>query len=104
GPPLHSLWADLFRVYESGSEDSSKIEKVESLEAAQTGASIVVVMQASGAMMGICDDLKKSVAAFVNGLGEKDQVAVVDYAEAAETVSPFSDDKGDVAGKANKIT
>src|SRR5205814_341980 len=28
----------------------------------------------------------------------------VDYAEAAETVAPFSDDKGEVAGKAAKIT
>src|SRR6185436_3927508 len=95
---------DLFKVYEAGNDDSSKIEKVESLETAQTGASIVVVLQASGAMIGVCDDLKKSVAAFVNGLGEKDQVAAVDYGEAAETVAPFSEDKGDVAGKANKVT
>jgi hypothetical protein len=77
---------------------------VESLEAAQTGASIVIVVQASGAMMGIQDDIKKAVSAFVNSLGDKDQVAVVDYAESAETVSPFSEDKGDVAGKAGKIT
>jgi VWFA-related protein len=104
GSPIQGLSQDLFKVYESGNTDSSKIEKVESLEAAQTGASIVIVVQASGAMMGIQEDLKKAVAAFVNGLGEKDQVAVVDYAEAAESVAPFSDDKGDVAGKAGKIT
>src|SRR5205807_1993019 len=104
GSPIQGLSQDLFRVYESGSNDSSKILKVESLEAAQTGASIVIVVQASGAMMGIQEDIKKAVSAFVNGLGEKDQVAVVDYAESAETVSPFSDDKGDVAGKAGKIT
>jgi VWFA-related protein len=104
GSPIQGLSADLFKVYEGGNQDSSRIEKVESLEAAQTGASIVIVVQASGAMMGIQDDIKKAVAAFVNGLGEKDQVAVVDYAEAAETVSPFSEDKGDVAGKAGKIT
>jgi len=104
GSPIPSLSQDLFKVYEGGNSDSSKIEKVESLETAQTGASIVIVVQASGAMMPIQDDLKKAVSAFVNGLGEKDQVAVVDYAEQAETVSPFSDDKGDVAGKAGKIT
>jgi len=104
GSPIPNLSQDLFKVYEQGNTDSQKIEKVESLETAQTGASIVIVLQASGAMMGVQDDLKKAVAAFVNGLGEKDQVAVVDYSEAAETVAPFADDKGDVAGKAAKIT
>ena len=104
GSPIPNLAQDLFKVYEGGNTDSSKILRVESLETAQTGASIVVVVQASGAMMGIQEDLKKAVAAFVNGLGEKDVVAVVDYAELAETVAPFGDDKGDVAGKAGKIT
>jgi VWFA-related protein len=104
GGPIQGLSHDLFRVYEAGNSESSRVEKVESLEAAQSGASIVVVVQASGAMSVIQEDLKKAVSAFVNGLGEKDQVAVVDYAEAAETVAPFSEDKGDVAGKAAKIT
>jgi VWFA-related protein len=104
GSPIPNLSQELFKVYEQGNTESQKIEKVESLETAQTGASIVVVVQASGAMLGIQDDLKKAVSAFVNGLGEKDQVAVVDYAESAETVAPFSEDKGDVAGKAGKIT
>ena len=104
GSPIQGLSQDLFRVYEAGNQESSRIEKVESLEAAQTGASIVIVVQASGAMMNIQEDLKKAVAAFVNGLGEKDQVAVIDYAEAAETVAPFAEDKGEVAGKAGKIT
>jgi len=104
GAPIQNLPPELFKVYENGDKDSSKIEKVESLEAAQTGASIVIVIQASGAMNMIEGDLKKAVAAFVNGLGEKDQVAIVDYAEVAETVAPFSEEKGDVAGKAGKIT
>jgi VWFA-related protein len=104
GSPIQGLSQDLFRVYESGSGDSSKIERVDSLEAAQTGASIVIVVQASGAMMGIQEDIKKAVSAFVNGLSEKDQVAVVDYGETAEIVAPFSEEKGEVAGKAAKIT
>jgi len=104
GSPIQGLSQDLFRVYESGRSDSSKIEKVDSLEAAQTGASIVIVVQASGAMLGIQDDIKKAVAAFVNGLADRDQVAVVDYAETAEVVAPFSEEKGEVAGKAAKIT
>lgn len=104
GSPIPQLSQDLFRVYEAGNSDSSRIEKVDSLESAQTGASIVIVVQASGAMMVIQEDLKKAVAAFVNGLGEKDHVAVVDYSDAAETVAPFSEDKGEVASKAAKIT
>ncbi len=104
GSPIQGLSQDLFKVYENGSSDSSKVQKVETLDAAGTGASIVVVVQASGAMQVIQEDLKKAVTAFVNSLGDKDQVAVVDYAESAETVAPFSDDKGDVAGKAAKIT
>ncbi len=104
GSPIQGLSQDLFKVYEGGSADSSKVEKVDTLEAAQTGASIVVVIQASGAMLPIQEDLKKAVSAFVNGLSEKDQVAVVDYGETAEIVAPFSEDKGDVAGKAAKIT
>src|SRR4051812_35755984 len=104
GSPIQNLPQDLFKVYELGATDSQKVERVDSLEAAQTGASIVIVVQASGAMMGIQEDLKKAVAGFANSLGEKDQVAVVDYAEAAEIVAPFSEDKGDVAGKAAKIT
>ena len=104
GSPIQGLSQDLFRVYENGRADSSKVERVETLEAAQAGASIVVVVQASGAMMGIQEDIKKAVTAFVNGLAEKDQVAVVDYGETAEIVAPFSEEKGEVAGKAAKIT
>jgi VWFA-related protein len=104
GSPIPNAPTELFKVYEGGEKDSSKVEKVESLELAQTGASIVIVIQASGAMMGIQDDIKKAVSAFVNSLGEKDQVAVVDYAESAESVAPFSEDKGEVAGKVGKIT
>ena len=104
GSPIQGLSQDLFRVYENGRADTSKVERVETLEAAQAGASIVVVVQASGAMMGIQEDIKKAVTAFVNGLAEKDQVAVVDYGETAEIVAPFSEEKGEVAGKAAKIT
>lgn len=103
GSPIQGLSPDLFKVYEGGSKESERIVSVQTLEAAQSGASIVLVVQASGAWMGIQEEVKKAVAAFINGLGDKDQVAVVDYAEAAETISPFSADKGDVAGKAGKI-
>jgi len=103
GSPIQGLSAELFRVYEDGAVKGAKILKVDTLEGAQAGASIVIVVQASGAMTGIKEDLKKAVAGFINGLGEKDQVAVVAYSETAETLSPFGSDKGEVAGKANKL-
>jgi VWFA-related protein len=104
GSPIQGLGPDVFRVYESGSSSSSKISRVETLESSGTGASIVLVIQASGAMEPICEELKKSASAFVNGLAEKDQVAAVDYADSAETIAPFSPEKGDVAGKVGKMT
>ena len=64
----------------------------------------MIVLQASGAMLNVEGELKKAASAFVNGLGEKDQVAVVTYGDSAETIAPFSPDKGDVAGKIAKIT
>jgi VWFA-related protein len=104
GSPIQGLGTDIFRVYEGGNSSSSKVTRVETLEAMATGASIVLVVQASGAMEPICDELKKASSAFVNGLGDKDQVAAVDYAESAETRAPFSADKGEVAGKIGKMT
>ena len=104
GSPIQGLGPDIFRVYEGGNSSSSKITKVETLESLGTGASIVLVIQASGAMEPICEELKKSASAFVNGLGEKDHVAAVDYAESAETIAPFSAEKGEVAGKVGKMT
>ena len=103
GSPIPGLSQDLFKVYEGGAAESSRILKVDSLETARAGASIVVVVQASGAMLGIQEELKKAISGFVNGLGEKDQVAVVAYADAAETVSSFSEKKGEVAGRAGTI-
>ena len=91
GTPIQGLGADLFRVYEDGNKTSSKILKVDTLDNVQAGASIVVVVQASGAMSPIKEDIKKAVAAFINGLGEKDQVAIVSYGENADTVSGFSE-------------
>src|SRR5712692_7033533 len=105
GSPIQGLGPDIFRVYESGSSSSSRITRVETLESLGTGASIVLVIQASGAMEPICEELKKSTSAFVNGLGEKDHVAAVDYAESQpETLSPFSPEKGEVAAKIGKMT
>jgi VWFA-related protein len=103
GSPIQGLSADLFKVYEEGDKDSSRILRVESLEQTQAGASILLVVQASGAMSTIEAELKKALAAFMNGLGEKDQIAVVAYGENAELICPFTDDKGACAGNVNKL-
>src|SRR5262249_39984377 len=103
GAPIPGLSMDLFRVYEDGKTTSSKLLKLDTLDNASVGASIVIVVQASGAMALIKDDIKKAVSAFINGLAEKDQIAVVSYSENADVVSPFTADKGEAAGKANKI-
>jgi VWFA-related protein len=103
GSPIQGLGHEHFKVYEPGSTASQKIIKVDTLESAMTGASIVIVVQASGAWLIIQDDVKKIVSAFINGLAEKDQVAVVAYSDTAESISPFTSEKGDAAAKVGKI-
>src|ERR1700704_4532534 len=103
GSPIQGLGPDIFKVYESGSSSSSKITKVETLESLGTGASIVLVIQAAGGMEPICHELKKAPSAFVDGLAGEDHAAAVDYAESAETIAPFSPEKGDVAGEIGKM-
>jgi VWFA-related protein len=103
GSPIQGLGPDLFRVYEGGSSSGTKVLKADTLETAGTGASILVVVQASGAMEPIGEELKKAVSAFINSLGEKDVAGCVSYGDTADVVAPLSADKGEVAGKCNKI-
>jgi Inner membrane component of T3SS, cytoplasmic domain/von Willebrand factor type A domain len=103
GSPIQGLGPDLFRIYEGGAASGTKVLKVDTLETAGTGASILVVLQASGAMEPIAEELKKAVSAFVNSLGDKDVVGCISYGETTDVVAPLAADKGEVAGKCNKI-
>ena len=67
GGPMPAIGPDFFRVYESGTRTSAKILKVEPIEAAGAGASIVVVVQASGAMSPIAQDLREALSALIAG-------------------------------------
>jgi hypothetical protein len=104
GGPMPAIGPDLFRVYESGSRTSAKILKVEPIEAAGSGASIVVVVQASGAMSPIAQDLGPAVSAFIAGLSGKDAAACVSYGDGAAVVADLSFAKDDVARKCGAIS
>ena len=99
GAPIQGLGPDLFKVYERGGAQSAKVVKVETLESARAGASVVLAVQASGSLLGVCDELKKAAAAFAAGAGEADRLAAVDYAERAETLAPFFAERGALAGR-----
>jgi hypothetical protein len=103
GAPIQGLGPDLFKVYERGGAESAKVVKVQTLESARAGASIALLVQASGSLLGVCDELKKAAAAFAAGAGEADRLAAVDYAERAETLAPFFADRGVLASRIDAL-
>src|SRR3954471_22300957 len=57
GGPMPAVGPDLFRVYEAGHRSGSKILKAETLDAAGEGTSVILVLQASGAMAPLAAEL-----------------------------------------------
>jgi VWFA-related protein len=103
GAPIQGLGPDLFKVYERGGAQSAKVVKVQTLESSRAGASMVLAVQASGSLLGVCEELKKAAAAFAAAAGQADRFAAVDYAERAETLAPFLTDRGAVAGRIDSL-
>src|SRR5437868_8288305 len=102
GGPMPALGPDLFRVYEEG-RPGSKILKAETLDAAGEGASVLLVLQASGAMAPLAAELSQAASGFIASLGAKDVAGCVSYGDSAELVAPLSFDKADVARKCGTI-
>ena len=103
GGPMPALGPDLFRVYETGQKAGSKILKAETLDAAGEGASVLLVLQASGAMAPLAAELSQAASGFIASLGAKDVAGCVSYGDSAELVAPLSFDKADVARKCGTI-
>ncbi|MFL5418597.1 MAG: FHA domain-containing protein [Myxococcales bacterium] len=104
GGPMPAIGPDFFKVYEAGRRESAKILKVETLEGAGAGTSVVVVVQASGAMAPVGPDLAQAVSGFIASLGAKDAAACVSFGDGAEIVSPLSFGKDEVARKCGAIS
>jgi hypothetical protein len=103
GGPMPALGPDLFRVYEAGQRAGSKILKAETLDAAGEGASMILVLQASGAMAPLAAELSQAASGFIASLGPKDASGCVSYGDSAEMVAPLSLDKGEVGRKCGAI-
>ena len=103
GNPIVGIPKESFKVYENGGTNPIEVTKVDSLEAAQAGAAVAIVLQASGSMIPVLEEMKKASGGFLSTLGEKDQAAVIDYSDAPEVLSAFSADKSDAAGKLAKL-
>jgi VWFA-related protein len=98
GAPIQGLAPELFKVYEAGNARSSKVRKVQTIEEARTPASIVVVLQASGAWMGVEEGVKKALSAFIRGLAAQDRVAIVTNSGDPRVLAGFSTDKAAQVG------
>ena len=104
GGPMPALGPDLFRIYEEGRPLGSKILKAETLDAAGEGASVVLALQASGAMAPLAADLGQAASGFIASLGAKDAAGCVSYGDSAELVAPLSFDKAEVARRCGAIS
>lgn len=90
GASVTGLDKETFKVIELKTNEVEPF-KVQALSASNYGVAIAVVFQASGVMEPVIDDIKKAVAGYLTGLGDKDQAAVVVYSDKVETLAPFGD-------------
>lgn len=107
--PISTFGKENFKVVEKGvkgsdSSDANEVDpfKVQLLEATGYGVAVAVVVQKSGSMLPAMDELRKSTAGFLSGLGEKNQGALVVYSDQAEVLSPMGAASA-AAGAATKI-
>ena len=103
GGPMPAVGPDLFRVYEAGHRSGAKILKAETLDAAGEGASVILVLQASGAMAPLATELGQAASGFIESLGPKDAAGCLSYGDSAELVAPLSFDKAETARKCGAI-
>lgn len=101
GTPITGLSKENFKVLELKKNEVSP-NLVQALDASGYGVSVAVVMQASGTMAPVMDEMKKAVAGYFSSLGEKDQVAFVTYSNTVEVLAPMGD-KSAAASAASKV-
>src|SRR5436305_13510930 len=104
GGPMPALGPDLFRVYETGHKAGSKILKAETLDAAGEGASVLLVLQASGAMAPLAAELSQAASGFIASLGANDYAECVPYGVSTKQVTPLSFATTDMASKCGTIS
>lgn len=101
GAPITGLAKENFKVYENKTNEVSA-SKAQTLDASGYGVAIAIVIQSSGTMAPVMEDIKKAAAGFLGTLGEKDQAAIVVYSDKVEIASPMGD-KGAAANAVNKM-
>lgn len=101
GTPITGLSKENFKVLELKKNEVSP-QLVQALDAAGYGVSVAVVMQASGTMAPVMEEMKKAVSGYFSSLGEKDQVAFVTYSNTVEVLAPMGD-KSAAASAASRV-
>jgi len=79
-----------FKVFELKTNEVEP-QKAQTLDAAGHGLAVVLVVQTSGAMLPVLDEIKKNAAGFIQSLGDRDQVGLVSYSDRAETLATLGD-------------
>ncbi len=88
GAPFTGLTKDQFQVYELKTNEVAP-KSVKSLDASGEGMAIALVLQNSGSMTPVMDDIKKAAAGFISSLGDKAQVAVIAYSGTPTVLAPM---------------
>jgi hypothetical protein len=101
GTPITGLAKENFKVFEL-KENQVKPTKVQSLDTSQYGAAVAVVVQVSGTMTPVIDDIKKAAAGFINGLSDQDKASVIVYSDKVEVLAPMGE-KAQAASAVNRI-
>lgn len=105
GDPITGLTKENWKVLETpDSEDGAKILSAGNLDSLQLGVAAAVVLQATGVLTPVWEEVKGAAAGFLAGLeGDANQVAAIAYSTTIDQVSNFTKDKADAAGKIRKI-
>lgn len=101
GTPITGLGKENFKVVELKTREVAPLS-VQSLDAAGYGMSVALVVQSSGVMSPVLDDIRKAVAGFANSLGDHDQAALIIYSDKVETLAPMGE-KTAVASAAARL-
>lgn len=88
GTQVRGLTAQNFRLYEDGVE-----QKIASLDASATPASIVLVIDASPSIYRELAQMRDAARALAAELSPADEIAVVSFSDAAHLLLPFSTDR-----------
>lgn len=91
-----------FMVYEN--DEDRPVTEAQPLSAVRAPMDVVLLIDASGSMQGEpMEDARLAADAFVNAMGEGDEIAVVSFSSEVETLADFTTDRGVLTGAIDRL-